>query len=239
LIVIRDISEQKKLEKLRDDLIHAMVHDLRNPLSSIVLSLDLLKSQLFSVLTKEQLIMLETGENSTRRILDLVSSILDISRLENGQMPLKRENVLLQKMAAEVIQTQLLIAQKKRILLQKDIPDNLHPAMVDAELMRRVLQNLLDNAIKFSPDGGVVRIRAEYNPDGREIIVSVRDTGSGIPDDMKSRLFEKFAPGNTKGSGSGLGLAFCRLVLEAHKGRIWVDEKAETGTTISLSIPLS
>ena len=239
LIVIRDISEQKKLEKLRDDLIHAMVHDLRNPLSSIVLSLDLLKSQLLPTLSKDQLIILETGENSTRRILGLVNSILDISRLENGQMPLKREHVLLQKMTAEVIQAQSLFAQKKRILLQKDVPDSLHPVMVDEELMRRVFQNLLDNAIKFSPDGGVVRIRAEYNANGREIIVSVRDGGAGIPEDVKSRLFQKFAPGNDKASGSGLGLAFCRLVVEAHKGRIWIDDKTEVGTAICVSIPLS
>ncbi len=238
LIVIRDISEQKKMEELRDDWIHAMVHDLRNPLSSIVLSLDLLKSQLLSVLNKDQLITLETGEKSTQRILDLVNSILDISRLESGQMPLKQESVSLQKLAAHAIKTQLLFANKKRILLQDDIPPNLPPVLADKEMMERVFQNLLDNAIKFSTDGGVVQIRAEYHPHEQEIIVSVRDTGPGIQDDVKGRLFEKFATGNSKGSGSGLGLAFCRLVLEAHGGRIWVDEKAESGTTICLSIPL-
>ncbi len=238
LIVIRDISEQKTLEKLRDDWIHAMVHDLRNPLSSVVLSLDLLKSQLSPVLTKDQLLTLETGEKSTQRILDLVNSILDINRLESRQMPLKQENVSLQKIAAEAIKTQLLFANKKRILLQDDIPPNLPPVSVDKELMQRVFQNLLDNAIKFSMDGEVVQIRAEYHPDGRAIIVSIRDSGPGIQDDVRGRLFEKFATGNSKGSGSGLGLAFCRLVLEAHGGRIWVDEKAESGTTISLSIPL-
>jgi len=239
LIVIRDISEQKKLERLRDDLTHAMVHDLRNPLSSIMLSFDLLKGQLFSVMTKEQLMTLETGEQSTQRILDLVNSILDISRLETKQMPLHKEPVSLQKLAGEALQTQQVFAQKKRILLQRDIPDNLPPITVDAALMRRVFQNLLDNAVKFSPDGGVVAMRAEYGMDGRDMLVSVRDPGPGIPEEIKSRLFEKFVPGNSKGSGSGLGLAFCRLVLEAHGGQIWVDEKIAAGTMICMRIPIS
>jgi signal transduction histidine kinase len=83
-----------------------------------------------------------------------------------------------------------------------------------------------------------VEVRAENNPNGREIIVSVKDSGPGIQDDVRHRLFEKFSTGNTKGRGSGLGLAFCRLVVEAHGGRIWAQEQNGSGTTISMSIPL-
>jgi signal transduction histidine kinase len=103
--------------------------------------------------------------------------------------------------------------------------------------MRRVLQNLFDNAVKFSVDGGVVKIRATYSRNGEEVIVSVSDTGQGIEPGLKTRIFEKFVTGNAPGAGSGLGLAFCRLVVEAHGGRIWVEETSDIGTTISFTVP--
>jgi PAS domain S-box-containing protein len=237
LFIARDISKRKDLEKLRDDLIRSMVHDLRNPLASVVLSIDLLKTELAPILTEEQLITFQTGEQSVQKILKLVNSILDINRLESGEMPLKREQVSLQKIVAEAFKTQMLIANNKRIVLEKKIPFGLPAVMIDVDLMPRVFQNLIDNAVKFSPDEGVVEIGAKNNPNGREIIVSITDSGPGIQETVRNRLFEKFSSGNAKGSGSGLGLAFCRLVVEAHGGRIWLDDRAKTGTTISLSIP--
>lgn len=237
LIIAQDISKRKNLEKLRDDLIRAMVHDLRNPLGSVMLSMDLLKTELASALTEEQRITFQTGEESVQKILRLVNSILDINRLESGEMPLKREQVALQKIVADAFQTQMLIAKKKRIVLEKNIPFGLPAVMIDKDLMPRVFQNLLDNAVKFSPDDGVVEIGAKNDPGGQEIIVSFRDSGPGINGDIKNRLFEKFSSGNIKGSGSGLGLAFCRLVIEAHGGRIWVDDQVNKGTTISMTIP--
>jgi PAS domain S-box-containing protein len=238
LFIARDISERKQLEKMRDSMTHALVHDLRNPLAIITLSLDLLKADLFTTLDKEQLITFESAEESVQHIDDLVRSILDINRLESGQMPLKREMVSLQKLAADALKTQILVARKKRVLLQENIALNILPVAIDEELMKRVFQNLLDNAVKFSVDGGVVKISAGYRPGGQGIIVSISDTGPGIDAGVKNRIFEKFATGKVKGSGSGLGLAFCRLVVEAHGGRIWVDETSEVGTTISLSIPV-
>ncbi len=236
LFIIHDISERKQLEKMRNDLTHSMVHDLRNPLAIIMLSLDMLKTQLLPSIDKEQLLTFETAEQSTQHILGLVNSILDINRLESKQMPLKRSKVSLQKIGADALKTQILIARKRRILLQENIASNILPVMLDEELMKRVLQNLLDNAVKFSQDGGVVRIAAQYATDG-SVIVSVSDTGAGIEPGLEDKLFQKFFTGNVKNGGSGLGLAFCRLVMEAHGGRIWVQETSETGTTISISIP--
>ncbi len=237
LFIARNISERKQVEKMRDDLTHAMVHDLRNPLAVIALSLDMLKTQLITILDKEQLFTLETAEQSTQQIVDLVKSILDINRLESGQMPLKRGKVSLQKVATDALKTQILVARKKRVLLQENIATNILPVMVDEELMKRVFQNLLDNAVKFSIEGGVVKIRAGYHS-GQGIIISVSDTGPGMDESVRERVFQKFATGNIRGSGSGLGLAFCRLVVEAHGGRIWVEETGEVGTTISLNLPV-
>jgi PAS domain S-box-containing protein len=238
LFIARDISERKQLDKMRNDLTHSMVHDLRNPLAIIMLSLDVLKAQLVSSLDKEQLLTFETAEQSTQQIIGLVNSILDINRLESKQMPLKREKVLIQKIGPDALRTQILMARKKRILLQEYILPNLLPVMADEDLMKRVLQNLLDNAVKFSVDGGVVKIVGGYGAEGRDVVVSVSDTGQGIDPNVRNRMFEKFLTGNVKDSGSGLGLAFCRLVVEAHGGRIWVEQTGDTGTTISLSIPV-
>lgn len=238
LFIARDISERKQLEKMRNDLTHAMVHDLRNPLAIIMLSLDMLRSQLISSLDKEQLTTFETAEESTQQIIELVNSILDINRLESKQMPLKRQKIFIQKIAPEALRTQILIAKKKRVLLQESIAPNLVPVLVDEDLMKRVLQNLLDNAVKFSVDGGVVRILANYSAEGKDIVISVSDTGTGIDAAVRNHMFEQFYTGKVKNSGSGLGLAFCRLVVEAHGGRIWVDHTSETGTIISLSIPV-
>ena len=238
LFIARDISERKKLERMREDLTHAMIHDLRNPLAIIALSFDVLKMQLMTTLDDEQLLTFETAEQITQHMLGLINSILDINRLESGQMPLKREKISLQEIVTDALKTQGLIANEKRVLLQENIAPNLPPLMIDGELIKRVFQNLLDNAVKFSGNDGVVQIRADYNSSGQEIIVSISDSGPGINSDLKKRVFEKFVTGGMKDSGSGLGLAFCRLVIEAHGGRIWVDETSEVGTTISLSIPL-
>ncbi len=237
LFIIRDISERKQLEKMRNDLTHSMVHDLRNPLAIIMLSFDILKIQLSASMDEEQLITFETAEQSTQQIMGLVNSILDINRLESKQMPLKRSQVFIQKIGTDALRTQTIIAQSKRILLQEKIPPSLLPVMVDEELMKRVLQNLLDNAVKFSPEDGLVTIAAAYSTDGRSLIISVQDSGNGLEPEIKDRLFEKFFTGNVKNGGSGLGLAFCRLVVEAHGGKIWVEQTGATGTIISLSIP--
>lgn len=238
LVVIRDITDRKRLEKLRDDLVHAMVHDLRSPLGAVMLSMDLLKMELAPGLTKEQVRTFETGEQSVQQILKLVNSILDISRLENGELPLRRSLITVQSVVTEAVEAQGMAARKKQITFEQLIPHDLVAVMMDPELMRRVFQNLLDNAVKFSKDNDVIQIEAGYSQDGREIMVSVCDHGPGFQDDIKNRLFEKFASGKIKNSGSGLGLAFCRLVVEAHGGRIWAEQNTGVGAIISLTIPL-
>ena len=122
------------------------------------------------------------------------------------------------------------MAEPLRVLILEDNP-------VDAELMRRVFQNLLDNSVKFSMEGGVVRVQAGFDKSDGAILFSVSDTGEGIDNAVRGNLFEKFISGKGRSSGSGLGLAFCRLVVEAHGGRIWLDETYQGGTKISLTIP--
>jgi PAS domain S-box-containing protein len=237
IVTLRDISRQKKLEKMRENLTQAVVHDLRNPLTSVVMALEMLQKQAVGALPKEQYELLDISQKNSQRMLELVNSILDINRLENGEMPLNCKKVSLYGIATEAAKTISIMANRKRLLLHMEISKGMPDVFVDSELMRRVFQNLLDNSVKFSMEGGVVRIQAGFEPREDAFLVSVSDTGTGIDAAIRENLFGKFISGKGKGSGSGLGLAFCRLVVEAHGGHIWFDEEYQGGTKISLTIP--
>lgn len=237
IITLRDISQQKKLEKMRDSLIQAVINDLRNPLTSVVLALEMLRKQVTGTLPREQCDIIDVSQKSIQQMLELVNSILEMNRLESGEVPIQRKRTSLYTVATEAAKTNSILANRKRLLLHMDIPKGMQDVFVDPELMRRVFQNLLDNAIKYSMDGGVIRILAKFDAKNDAHIVSVSDTGTGIDAAIRENLFEKFAAGKGKVSGSGVGLAFCRLVVEAHGGQIWLDDEYQGGTKISLSIP--
>lgn len=237
IVTLRDISQQKKLERMRENLVQAVIHDLRNPLTSMVIALEMLRKQVTGVLPREQCDIIDTSQKSAHQMLELVNSILEMNQLENGEIPLQRKRTSLYNIAAEAAKTISILANKKRLLLQLDLPRGTQDVFVDPELMRRVFQNLLDNSIKFSMEGGVIRVFAKFEPANDAFVISVSDTGSGIDATVRENLFEKFASGKGSSSGSGLGLAFCRLVVEAHGGQIWVNDDYQDGTKISLTIP--
>jgi signal transduction histidine kinase len=134
---------------------------------------------------------------------------------------------------------QTVLADEKQLQLINEVAADLPPVSVDVELVRRVFQNVIGNAIKFTPPDGTVRVSAQIDPsDERMLTVCVCDTGPGVPLDLQPRLFEKFVTGRSHGRGSGLGLAFCRLVLEAHGGRIWVESGAGPGAMFKFTLPI-
>jgi signal transduction histidine kinase len=150
---------------------------------------------------------------------------------------LHRKRVAVSLLAMDVIQMETAVASERGIRLESDVPASLPGVWADEILIRRVLQNLVGNAIKFTPPGGRIRVSAlsEDKPK-RQVVLSVSDTGTGIPPEVQARLFQKFVAGEQAGHGSGLGLAFCKLVVEAHEGRIWVESTSEHGTTIAFSL---
>ncbi len=240
MIILRDISERKVLEKTRDDLTQTIVHDLRNPLTVISTSLEILKMpnpNNEERLSEEQNEILDIASINVQRMGDLISSILDISRLERGVMPVRHAPFALAILATNVVDMQALLAHAKNLQLESMISTDLPQALGDASLIQRVLQNLVDNAVKFTPNGGTVQIDAIYSPEEKQIVVEVNDTGPGVPPELQGRLFQKFASGTHSRSGSGLGLAFCRLAVEAHGGQIWVESKPDKGTTFAFSLP--
>jgi signal transduction histidine kinase len=173
-------------------------------------------------------------------MLELVNSILDVSRLESGRMPLNRAKVEMDHLIAEMLRAQSPLAVSKGLSLESDAPPTLPPAWVDAELIGRVLQNLVGNAIKFTPSGGVIRlgVKSDASSGHAMLLVSVCDNGPGIPDEIKGRLFQRFVSGRQQEHGSGLGLAFCKVAVEAHGGRIWVESAPGQGTTFTFSLPI-
>jgi len=238
LLVLRDVTEERLVERMRDDLVHAMVHDLRNPLTVIYGTLSFLDEIIADVLSPDQYQLWEIAQSNTEGMLQLVKAILEISRLENRQMPLEHTLVSLSGLVSGVLDSQLPLAADKSLHLESDIPSTLPPVWADAGLIERVLQNLIGNSIKFTPTGGVVRVmaRAEDVAGRPRVLVSVSDTGPGIPPAIQERLFQKFVTGEQQGRGSGLGLAFCKMVMEAHGERIWVEDTSENGTTFTFTL---
>lgn len=243
LLMVHDVSAERHAEQMRNDLINGMVHDLRNPLSGMlnVLSLmELLDQHQTEPMSVRQKHYVSQMTDSVEHMARLVNNILDVSRLESGQMPLQRVAVSVKDLVVEAVEAQKPLAVAKQISLDTAVPPGLPTVAVDRTMIERVLQNLVDNAIKFAPSGSSVLVAAEPQS-GSEAAKAVRllvhDSGPGISLELEPRLFQKFASGNQKGSGSGLGLAFCRLAVEAHGGRLWLAKERTPGTTFAFTIP--
>lgn len=223
------------LEKLRDDLMHMIVHDLRTPLTSIIGGLQtVMDADYDRELAEEFIPMAVSGAN---QLVDMVSSLLDISKLESGQMTLDLSDVNLPAVVeAALEQVRGLARERNHTLLTNLRPTP--PLRADAEKLRRVIINLLGNAVKFTPDGGTITVGV--SPADGGLIISVTDTGPGIPAEYLDRIFDKFAQVENQGmkkNSTGLGLTFCKLVAEAHGGRIWVESTVGEGSRFAVFLP--
>jgi signal transduction histidine kinase len=255
VIVLHDITEEKELERMREDLIHMIVHDLRSPLTAIMGGLHLAREVIKRGADTAQVVkLLDIAASSSESMLELVNSLLDISQLEAGQIRLEIEARSLPALIDGAWERVAPLALEDDIALQIDLPSNLPQVAVDGDLVTRVLVNLLDNAIKFSPQGGIVSVTAngvratptiEESLDSTSqhyVSVSVTDTGPGIPEEYQEKIFEKFSrmeeQESRRGLGSGLGLTFCKLVVEAHGGRIWVESQVGQGSAFIFTLPV-
>ena len=237
--ILRDITERKDLDRLRDDLISMIYHDLRSPLANVVSSLDVLESLLPLESDPAFRSLLNIAIRSTERIQRLTDSLLDINRLEAGQPIGNRQPTSPASLAKDAVDSILPIAQNKKQEILLNISADLPPIYVDADMIKRVLTNLLENAVKFTPTEGIITIGAEV--DNSSILMWVHDNGPGIPSDQRDHIFQKYArlqPGIGP-KGFGLGLAYCRLAVEGHGGKIWVRSQQGEGTRFTFSIPLT
>ena len=232
---LRDITERKELDSLRDDLTAMIYHDLRSPLGNIVSSLEILGGMIGNDESVRSI--LGIAVNSTERIQRLVNSLLDINRLESGQAVETLQSMKPGKLIESAIKDVLPSADGRRQQIKTKLAGHLPSVFVDAEMIRRVIINLLENAVKFSHAETAIEVGAARN--GPYVQFWVKDSGPGIPANARERIFEKFArlKGKDVPSGLGIGLAFCRLAVQAHGGRIWVESEDGQGSKFVFTLP--
>jgi signal transduction histidine kinase/putative methionine-R-sulfoxide reductase with GAF domain len=260
LLTVRDISADKEAERLRQDLTSMIVHDLRSPLTSILTSIDMIFRGITGEVSSVQREILTIAHASAQHLLNMVNMLLDISRLESRRMPLERSPIAIDTLIHRALGRMTLLAQKADVQFQVDLPASKPLVYADGELVLRVLQNLLDNALKFSPPGS--QIRVEVTPcahtqgpgeviaqagttsftthNEHAVMFAICDSGVGISPQDQEKIFQKFGQaGDRRSSGSGLGLTFCRLVVEAHGGTIWVESEPGAGSTFRFTLPMA
>ena len=234
-----DVSERVALERMREDLTYMIVHDLRNPLSSIMSSLQLIHTAFVERdLTLPMLKLLSIAMRSGEKLHRLIDSLLDLGRLETGETELKKTWLVPKALAQEAIEQAQPLALSKGQSLTTRVDPGLLRMFADDSMILRVLTNLLDNAVKFTPEGGSITLDVERV--GEEILFTVSDTGPGILVEHHRRVFDRFARLEDAESfkGVGLGLAYCKLAVEAHYGRIWVESEADKGSRFKFTLPL-
>jgi two-component system, NtrC family, sensor histidine kinase KinB len=235
--IIRNISERKKLDKLREELSAMVYHDLRSPLSNVLSSLDMLSSIIPQDASESANQLVQIAIRSTHRVQRLISSLLDINRLENGQSIVHQNPTDLIEVIHEAIDAVQINADTKGQNIHCDVPVTLPAVWIDHDIIKRVFINLFENAIKFAPPGGNIWVNGQLKKD--EFELWVQDDGPGIPTESHEFIFEKYAYLNKDKfpKGIGLGLAFCRMAVQAHGGQIWVESSPSQGSRFVFTLP--
>ncbi len=234
------VKHLQELERLRDDLTHMIIHDLRTPLASLIAGVQTIR--VLGRLSEDQLGITEIALSSGETLIAMINGLLDIDKLESGSMELKYALLDPSELVVSAITQVTQLAVAGEIILTRKLDSDASSFEGDEDILRRTLVNLLGNAIKFTPAGGTVTVSVRLSPDKQSLWFSVSDTGEGIPEEAFERIFDKFgqvASGrNTKGTSTGLGLTFCKLAVEAHGGNIAVANAPEHGSILSFDIPL-
>ena len=250
IIVIHDVTKERQLERIRADFMANVSHELRTPLTTIRgYAETLLNEDTPRTKTSEQFIVKIL--NHTSRLTRLVSELLELSRLESGDVELKRTPCHLNTFYEPILDVFEPLLEESELVLKWEIPESLPEVNVDQQLFMQIFVNLIDNAIKYTPDGGTITVSAEFNTSetpersnitSKEIILHVKDTGIGIPMESQPRVFERFYrvdKGRAREmGGTGLGLAIVKHIALCHNGRIWLESTLGEGSIFHVAIPL-
>jgi PAS domain S-box-containing protein len=241
--ILHDSSAKAELEQAQQDLTAMLMHDLQSPLGNVISSLELIRNHISSSNGDSVLhSMLDIAMRSSNHLQTLIASLLDISRLEAGHPINEREPVNVYRLVESTYEIEQPNFEKRGVQFVNRVAANMADIYVEKSMISRVILNLLDNALKQSQENQQITIRAQKAPDVGDdgmILISVSDQGAGIPEAYRQMIFEKYARINNDSSskGLGLGLAFCRLAVEAHGGRIWVDDAPEGGARFQFTVP--
>lgn len=234
---LRDVTFEKALDKMKDDFLHNITHDLRNPLGSVIGFVEMLLKGSAGELSAQQKTIILSMQRSLSRQLSLINNILDIAKMDSGRTQLQLKSVSPVEFAARSMGMLESLYIQKKLNVVLAIPPEMK-LNADSDLLERVITNLLGNAIKYTPAGGSITIGAEEIEGGKAVRFCVADTGPGIPEAYLTRVFEKFeqVTGQRSG-GTGLGLTITKHFVEAHLGRIWVESELGKGSRFCFTVP--
>jgi signal transduction histidine kinase len=234
----KNYERLQQLEQQRDNLVHMVVHDMRSPLMGLDGGLELLREELADSLNDTQREDLRMAMEASKQLIQMTDSLLDVSRLESGAMPLERKNCDLRDIVTRAIEQ--LGLQVKEHSFRYDPPPQPMVAFCDYDVTVRIVSNLVGNSLKFTPSGDSVRVALAS--DDATVRVSVIDTGPGIPQDSQQSIFDKFGQVKTRQQGqkhsAGLGLTFCKLAVDAQGGRIGLESEVGLGSTFWFILPV-
>jgi len=237
--LLQDVTRFKDLDRMKSEFIATVSHELRTPLTSLSMGIDILSQGVVGAVNKRQRELLIAAKDDSERLRKLVKGLLDLSKLESGKYEMKKEFVDFRRLVAEAVQPLRLPFEEKQIQLEFDVPERLPAVFADSHQLIWVVTNLLSNALRFTDQGGSVRLTAKEEKD--RILVTVSDTGHGISPEHRETVFDKFvqvkSPTDTTPGSVGLGLAIAREVVEAHGGRIWLESTVGMGSTFFFSLP--
>jgi two-component system phosphate regulon sensor histidine kinase PhoR len=240
VVVLHDVTELRRLERVRQDFVANVSHEFKTPLTAIQGFAETLLGGALED-PKNNRRFLEIMRDHANRLARLTDDLLKLARIEAGKLELEFSPVGVIEFIERCAETALMKASRKQITLDIEIPPGLPPVRGDASLLRDVLQNLVDNAIQYTPSGGRICVSARVN--SKEMVIEVADTGIGIPLVDQERIFERFyrvdAARSREAGGTGLGLSIAKHIIDAHDGRLWVESTVGEGSRFSFSIPLA
>lgn len=240
-LVVQFVSATDRvlLQQQREDFVATLTHDLKTPILAANRAIKLLLEGDFGAVSKEQAEILQTIHVSNESLYQLVQTLLDVYRYESGVIQLAIQPHNLARVISNLAEEFMPLAKAKNVKLNINVNDSANEVYCDASELKRVVQNLLDNALKYTPSEGSITVDLEQNSEGTQ--VSVIDTGKGISEDDKPKLFQRFWQAASSGgryyASTGLGLYLCRKIITMHGGRIWCDSKLGQGSTFAFTIP--
>ena len=240
LIILHDITRDKLVEKMKTEFVSIAAHQLRTPLSAIKWTIKMMLDGDAGKITEDQKDLLEKTYISNERMIGLINDLLNVTRIEEGRFLYRQEKIQLEDIVGLVVESSAELLEMRKIKLDIDVPKDLMPEVkVDKEKMSLVVQNLLENAVKYSKEGSEIKIILENK--GSEALFKIIDKGVGIPKNQQERIFTKFFRGDNvvalETEGSGLGLYTTKNIVEAHKGKIWFESEENKGTTFYFTVP--
>ncbi len=239
VMVLRDVSQQREIDRMKSDFISSVSHELRTPLTSIKAYAETMHDDPnMTQPTRQEFLQIINEESD--RLTDLINGILDISKIEAGTIEIIRKPINIASVAKHAAESLECIAGKKKIRLQTDIAEYLPEILGDENKIYSMITNLINNAIKFTPENGIVSVSAQLV--NNELVIKVSDTGMGIPKDDLNKIFGRFYRVHRPGKqiqGTGLGLAIVKEIVIRHDGRIDVESELEKGSTFTVYLPVA